>query len=164
MTSTDVSGVTTNVAERTARWTAIADTILFGALAVSGPLSKYPNWAMHMAAVIAYLILVAAVLIVCRLRSWRMDNHGVTIRNYFRTYRAGWDEVSRFADGAVNTGADGRRWALRVILQDGRAITACGTWRYRPARNETLSAVQQGAGRYGVPADVHGIPTDAVGG
>jgi hypothetical protein len=162
MTRTEVSGVAINVAERAARWTAIAGTIAFGVLAVSGPLSKYPNWAKHMAAVIAYLVLVATVLIVACLRSWRMglsmDNHGVTIRNYFRTYRAGWGEVSRFADGAVNTGADGRRWALRVILQDGRAITACGTWKYGPPRNETLSAVQQGAGRYGVPADMHGIP------
>ena len=69
-----------------------------------------------MPAVIAYLILVAAVLIVGCLRSWRMglsmDNHGVTIRNYFRTYRAGWGEVSRFADGAVNPGGGGRPWAV----------------------------------------------------
>jgi hypothetical protein len=40
-----------------------------------------------------------------------MDNHGVTIRNYFRTYRAGWGEVSRFVDGAVNPGG-GRPWAV----------------------------------------------------
>jgi hypothetical protein len=162
MTSTEVSGVATNIAERAARWTAIAGTIAFGVLAVLGPLNKYPNWAKHMPAVIAYLILLAAVLVVACLRSWRMglsmDNHGVTIRNYFRTYRAGWGEVSRFADGAVNTGAGGRQWALRVILRDGKTITACGTWKNGPARDETLRAVQQGAGRYGVPADVRGTP------
>ncbi len=162
MPSTEGSEAAIKIGERMARWYAIALTIMLGSLAILGPLNKYPHWAKHLLTVIAYVILVAAGVVWGCSRGWRMslrmDRHGVTIRNYFRTYRAGWAEVSSFGDGAVNAGASGRKWALSVILRDGRSITACGTWRDARTRDETLKAIHQGARRYGIPANVMGVP------
>jgi hypothetical protein len=108
----------------------------------------------------AYLVIVVAAVIWGCFRSWRMelrmDNRGVTVRNYFRTYRIGWPEVSCFTDGAVYAGAAGRQWALSVVRRNGRVVTACctscGTWRSGPPRDETLTAIWQGAERHGIPA------------
>jgi hypothetical protein len=112
---------------------------------------------------VAYLVVIAAAVIWGCSRSWRMelriDNRGVTVRNYFRTCRIGWPEVSSFADGAVNAGGAGRQWALKVIRRNGSAVTACGTGLETfkgPPRGETLTAIRQCAERYGIPADVTG--------
>ena len=51
---------------------------------------------------------------------------------------------------------NGRQWALSVVRRNGRVVTACGTscgmWGGGPPRDETLTAIWQGAERYGIPA------------
>lgn len=103
----------------------------------------------------------AAVLIWGWSRAWRMglrlDDHGVTVRNFFRTYRISWAELRCFADGWVSLGESGRLWALQAVRRDGRVITAKGTSRGKgTARPETLAAIQQAAERYAVPAVLTG--------
>jgi hypothetical protein len=95
-------------------------------------------------------------------RTWtrlRLDDDGITIRNFFRAYRIGWHEVRWFEDGSV----PGRRahhwWALRIVLHDGRMITADGTSSWKTAaRPETLTAIKQAAERHAVPAELTGMP------
>jgi hypothetical protein len=108
----------------------------------------------------------------------------VTIRNYFRTHRIGWPEVSFFRDGSAigifgggSPGGDfGSGWALRVVLRDkhatadggpgrspggdnaGRAVTARGTVGGLHARPETLRAIKQAAKAYGMPTELTGVP------
>src|SRR6266576_6494087 len=65
------------------------------------------QWVQHapMPAVVTYLVIVAAALIWGCFRGWRIglgvDEDGVTVRNFFRTHRFGWPEVSCFADGSA---------------------------------------------------------------
>jgi hypothetical protein len=84
----------------------------------------------------------------------RFDNDGIMVRNLFRTYRIGWEEVRWFTDGASALPGGGvYYWALDIVLRDGRVITATGTssqtWTARPG---TLTAIRQAAERHGVPA------------
>jgi len=61
----------------------------------------------------------------------RFDDCGITIRKLFRTNRITWPEVSHFADGQIVWGGEngGRWWALKIVLHDGRAVTAQATMR-----------------------------------
>jgi hypothetical protein len=94
-------------------------------------------------------------------RGWRtglvMDQHGATVRNYFRTYRFGWPEVNRLADGSAYGGAGGWQWALSLMLHDGRTVTATGTMASKPRRiPELLTVIRPGAERYAIPAELTG--------
>src|SRR5271156_1099815 len=104
MVDTGGRGLTTGVAERYPRWTAIFLTLFAGVMVVLLPLEKFPDRVKHdpVPAVAAYLILATIAVIVGCFRGWRMglliDQHGVTVRNYFRSYRFGWSEVKCFTD------------------------------------------------------------------
>jgi hypothetical protein len=98
-------------------------------------------------------------------RAWRMglrlDDYGVTIRNFFRIYQFSWAEVRCFADGWVHEASEGRGadfWALDVVLHDGRVVTARCTMS-KKARPKTLTAIQQAAARYAIPATLTGKVT-----
>ena len=64
-------------------------------------------------------------------QGWRMgvrlDDLGVTVRN-LRIHRFGWAEVRCFEDGLIHeTRGEGGSlyfWALKVVLHDGRVVTA----------------------------------------
>lgn len=124
------------------------------ALALGSLHEKHPP----LLAVAADLVIFAA-LIWSMYRPWHMGvrfgEHGVTIRNYFRTRRASWAEVSAFTDGTT----DGAKWALTVMLHDGRGFTATAT-QARPGSPQVLTAVRQAAARHGVPATVTGIAAE----
>lgn len=77
--------------------------------------------------------------------SVRFDDQGVTVRNWFRTYRIGWAEVSRFTDCWGEWGRD-----LGVALHNGRNVMA---WAESP---KLLVAVGEAAQRYDIPADLTG--------
>jgi hypothetical protein len=121
-----------------------------------------PQWVQHapVPAVVTYLVIVAAALIWGCFRGWRIglgvDEDGVTVRNFFRTHRFGWPEVSCFADGSAFGGQSEHWWALRVVLRDGRAVTARGTTRSGPPTPKTLAAIRQAAERYQIPAELTG--------
>ncbi len=119
-------------------------------------------------AVAAFLAGIAVVIWGCIwgcARGWRMgvrlDDHGVTVRNFLRIHRFGWAEVRRFEDGLIHeTRGEGGSfyfWALKVVLHDGRVVTAKGTARKKGARPQTLAAITQAAARYSVPAALTGI-------
>jgi DivIVA domain-containing protein len=161
-------GVT--VAERRHRWQAIAWSLFLACtvlplLGVGLSLSLPPG--QHVLAAAAFLAGIAVAIWGCVwgcARGWRMgvrlDDHGVTVRNFLRVYRFSWAEVRRFADGLIHeTGQNGSSyfWALNVVLRDGRAVTAKGTARKKGARPQTLAAISQAAARHSVPAALTGI-------
>jgi Bacterial PH domain len=86
----------------------------------------------------------------------RFDNQGVTVRNWFRTYRIGWAEVRRFVDGSVyGPGNQDGLWALAIVLHNGQTVIARGT-AASDASSKTLVAAGQAAERYDIPADLTG--------
>ena len=156
-------GHTTIVTERFPRWFGIASSLGAGMVVALIPSDKFPNQVKHLPGpgIATYLALVTIATVVGCFRGWRMalvmDQHGATIRNYFRTYRFGWPEVNCLADGSAYGGAGGWQWALGLMLHDGRTITATGTMASGPRRiPEMLTVIRQGAERYAVPAELTG--------
>jgi hypothetical protein len=88
-----------------------------------------------------------------------MDDHGVTVRNYFRTYRINWAEVSRFADGAGLIPAEGKApWALAIVLHGVWKINAsCTAWDTGPSQ-KMLTEIRDAADAHGIPAVLTGVP------
>jgi hypothetical protein len=158
----DRSGANT-IAERFPRWWAVGSTLLAAVLLGLVFANNSRSWLArgHILVTVAYLVIGAAASIWGCFRGWRirlrLGDDGVTVRNFPRTYRISWHEVSCFADGSVTRGEAGRVWALDVVLRDGRAVTASGTTAgKRDARPETLAAIRQAAERYAIPAKLTG--------
>ncbi|HEY2077724.1 MAG TPA: PH domain-containing protein [Streptosporangiaceae bacterium] len=109
--------------------------------------------------VIAADVAIFAMLFWTLYRPWHMGiligERGVTIRNYFRTRRARWSEVAAFTDGTTDRG----KWALNVMLRDGRGVAVTATQAQRGSP-EVLTAVRHVASLHGVPAKVSGIPAE----
>ena len=158
------------VAERHHRWQAIACSLISAVtvlplLGLGLSLSLPPG--QHIPVAAAMLAAIAVALWGCVwgcARGWRMgvrlDDDGVTIRNFLGAYRFSWAEVRRFADGLIHeTGEGGSSyfWALQVETHDGRVVTAKGTARKKGARPETLAAISRAATRHSVPAALTGI-------
>ena len=101
-----------------------------------------PGWAKHtlVPAVTAYLTAagLAVTWRICRMGA-RFDDQGVTVRAFFRTSRLSWPEVSEFTDGAAHVGED-TLWALKIVLRDGRTVTAGATMRVPKRKGKTPSA------------------------
>jgi hypothetical protein len=151
------------IAERSPRWVAMITTVLLAFLPGLELVKNSPTLLPrgHVPAAVAYLAAAGSVSIWGCWRGWRMglrlDDHGVTVRNFFHSYQFGWPEVRRFADGSVYGGGDGRLWALSVVLNDGRVITASGTARgRRDARPQALTEIRQAAERHAIPAALTG--------
>jgi hypothetical protein len=81
------------------------------------------------------------------------DDHGVTVRNpASRTRRVAWAEISCFVDGSrMSEGS--YFWVLHIVLHTGQRVMVMV-----PPTPETLAAIRQVAARYGIPADLAGIP------
>jgi hypothetical protein len=123
-----------------------------------------PQRARHASSLAVYLAVVASVSALLLYRGRRtgvhLDGDGLTIRYFFGTRRLGWHEVSRFADGCTSGLGEGagQVWALDVVLYDGRVFTVKATARGgRSAAPKVLTAVLQGAERYGIQAPLTGI-------
>jgi hypothetical protein len=82
----------------------------------------------------------------------RFDESGVTVRNFWRTRRLSWDEVSHFTDGGKDW------WALKVVRRSGRPIEATGTTSGAKSIVSTgvLDVIGQVAERYHVRAELGG--------
>ncbi len=147
------------------RFTAIVLTVGVCFLAGSW-VSDGPHWVKHAPrpAVVTYLVLLGAVLIWGCVRGWRIGMHvdqdGVMVRNFFRTYRFSIAEVSCFTDGSALGGESQRWWALRVVLRDGRDVIARGTTRSGRPSPKTLTAIAAAAERHQIPANLTGAPSN----
>ncbi len=85
------------------------------------------------------------------------DDQGLIVRNAAsRPRRFAWTEVSRFADGSSQKEGE-YSWVLLIALHTGRKIPVHCTITASPSP-ETLAAIRQAAGRYGIPADLSGVP------
>jgi Bacterial PH domain len=134
-------------------------------LAAAG-LANAPAWIRHgdTALVVVYASAVMIALVWVCARAWRMqvriDEYGVTARNFFRTYRIGWPEIRRFEDGSRWAGQAGHIWALRIVRREGRAVistmASLGGWRAARRRAMLVAAVRQAAAGYGIPAELTG--------
>jgi len=103
------------------------------------------------------VVLVAVAVIWGCARAWRirlhLDDHGVTVRNYFRTSRFGWPEVGRITDGSVYAAAAGNAWAVRIVLRNGKWVTAAGTTGAKDSK-PMMAAIRQAAENHGIPVDM----------
>jgi hypothetical protein len=158
----DESGAIT-IAERYPRWWAVLFPLLAAIYlgSVFGQHSRTWLAGGHILATVAGLIIATAALIWGCSRAWRiglrLGEDGVTVRNFLRTYRISWLEVRCFADGSVSRGESGRVWALSIVLDDGRVVTASGTSSgKRDVRRQTLAAIRQAAERHAIPAELTG--------
>jgi hypothetical protein len=82
----------------------------------------------------------------------QMDDHGVTVRNLFRTRRIDWHKVSGFGSDPDMEGIS----TLNVRLHDGRTVTATATLKAPPGM---LAAIRQEAERRGMPTDPANPPS-----
>jgi hypothetical protein len=86
------------------------------------------------------------------------DDNGLTLRKWLRRERQfAWSEVSHFADGIYNMDMEHRpEWRLAVVLRTGKKVHVAR--RGAVATSELLDTLRQVSQRYGVPADVTGVP------
>jgi hypothetical protein len=132
MTSEDSRSLTT-IADRPFRLFVSFLTLCAGFVAVSAVIHR--QWFDHRPVLaVAYLVFVAVGVIWSCSRVWRiglyLDDHGVTVRNYVRTHRFSWTQVSCFENSTVYSATeheDPTMWGVRVVLRDGRAVRATGT-------------------------------------
>jgi hypothetical protein len=82
------------------------------------------------------------------------DDSGVTVRG-FRARRLTWPEISHFEDGSIPDKEGYYLWALLIVLHSGERVKACAG---SPPAQETLAAIRDTARRYGIPAEVTGVP------
>jgi Protein of unknown function (DUF2510)/Bacterial PH domain len=97
------------------------------------------------------------MVIVCRHRRAYLaaDDQGVRVRNYHgRSRSCAWPEISGFADGSLKA-EGGPRWALEIVLDTGEKLHVSAARRPDP---DTQTAIRQVAERYGIRADLAGIP------
>jgi hypothetical protein len=137
----DRSGAIT-IAERSQRWQAVF--LPLAAALIAGSVFAQPSrtWLArgYVLATVAYLVIAAALLVWSCSRAWRialqLGEGGITVRNFYRTYRISWPEVSCFADGSVTRGrgwacvGSGCRAARRArshCLRDSKRETECPT-------------------------------------
>jgi len=130
-------------------------TVATGGIAIALP-ARF-HWAhLPVRAVEAYLAVVAAALIWGCYRSWRMafqmNDHGVTVCNFFRTCRIDWHEVSGFGSDPDMEGVS----TVHVMRHDGRTVTATTTMNTMNALPRILVAIRQEAERRGMPASATG--------
>src|SRR5215472_12228500 len=100
-----------------------------------------------------------SVIICSRGRSGLVaDDQGVTVRDRGFTRRFAWSDVSHFADGIEPAEYGGSYlWVLEIVLRAGGTRRVLCT-RALVAAPEILIAVRQVAERYGIPADLAGVP------
>ena len=84
------------------------------------------------------------------------DDLGVTVRGLGRARRFAWSDISHFADG-IKSAEHGYLWVLDIVLRTGRTRRVQCT-RAPSAAPQTLAAVRLVADRYGIPADLAGVP------
>jgi hypothetical protein len=118
--------------------------------------SRPPLIAIAVALPIALVIGCSRALLL----GMRMDESGVTVRNFWETRKISWPDVSHLGDGHVFLGSKeqlgpGNVWALGVVLRDGRVISVSTIYDISPAEKEEI---RQAAARYEVRVQLTGEP------
>ena len=91
------------------------------------------------------------------------DDAGITIRNFYRTYKLKWHDVRCFTDGQVgilNEGARSYFWAVQIVMHDGRSVNVEATmpwfWGAKSNVPRLLATIEQVTARYQIPAQLTG--------
>jgi hypothetical protein len=96
----------------------------------------------------------------------RFDDGGVTVRNFYRTQKLNWLDVSRFTDGKIGVLVEGSTsyfWAVQIVLHDGRSITAEGTMREKQSNiPRVMTTIEQVADRWQTPSTLTGIANERL--
>ncbi|RRD29541.1 hypothetical protein [Actinomyces bowdenii] len=142
-------------------WTARAATVLVAALCalvitavlVPGHLSGSGSTGGGRVAVqvIAWsALLTGAAVLLWWMPALRLEAHGLTVRNAWRTWVLPWERIERCAG----------RWGLEIVLDDGRRIRAAAAprggglaagLRYHVEQRERLGRSDRPRGRGGLP-------------
>ena len=123
-------------------------------LALGLGLGAFPSIAAYIytVAVLGGILLLYRV---CR-HGVRFDDTGITVRNFYQTYKLSWHDVSHFSDGEI-VEDDGQSWgpiwALKIVLNDGRSVTAEGTMGIN-SRTGGLATIEQVAARWQIPTQL----------
>ena len=86
-------------------------------------------------------------------RELRLDDHEITVREDGRTRFITWDSVHWFLDSR-----SGRRWALAIVLKDGKIVTPTATTVRRSHSGDVVTKVSQAARQHAIPAVLTGTP------
>jgi len=89
----------------------------------------------------------------------RFADSGITVRNFYRTHKLSWHDVSRLNDGKVYTfGAGGTYfWAVQIVPNSERSVTAEGTMRAKESNvSRMLTTMERVAARWQIPAQLTG--------
>lgn len=103
-------------------WASLAALVALSGLFVSDDPEASPSSLQRLICAVILVALVLVALRTARLAVIVDDEAGLVIRNIFRTYRLGWDEVSAVAEPPPY-GTWGRG-GVRVKLKDGRLLSA----------------------------------------
>jgi len=128
-----------------------------------GVVLGYPL-ATSLSAVLGIVVVAAGAAVTCwflprALRTALLDEGDVlVVRDCRNTVTLGWDEVVRFADGALLMGEAGAGWVLRVDTRDGRSVCVRATYWKRAGRPETVGRLNALAALHGVDAQLTGAP------
>ena len=92
-------------------------------------------------------------------RALYADDHGLTVQHSARRIRTiAWAEISRFEEtGGYDSQSGGYLWGISIALHTGEKVSAIIGWHGSDAP-EVASAVGHVAERYGIPANLVGIP------
>jgi hypothetical protein len=107
--------------------------------------------------VIAYCTVAAAGGILLLYRACRhgvrFDDTGITVRNFYRTHKLSWHDVSRFTDGEVRELWEGKittcAWAALIVLNNGHSVIAEGTARDKESNVRRVLATIDQVGPFG---------------
>ena len=123
MANADIPGAVTIVDRE---WSGIVMMLTCSVVVLAAlGLVNAPAWVRHgdTAAVVAYAVAVVIALASACARAWRMqlriDEDGVTIRNFYRMHRIGWSEIGQFEDGSRWLG-----WEASEVWVRGAPIEA----------------------------------------
>jgi hypothetical protein len=83
----------------------------------------------------------------------RLDDHEITVREGGQTRFIAWDSVHWFRDSG-----EGRRWALAIVLKDGKLVTPMATMVRASRTGDVVAKVSQAARQHAVPAVLTGTP------
>ena len=141
-------------------WTCLINRMFLPLLVCAGVASLF--WLVSVIAVCIVAALEGILLLYqARRHGVRFDDSGITVRNFYRTHKLSWHDVSRFTDGQFLIGGDAGpgaySWVVEIVLNNGHSVTAEGTMRDKESNvAKMLATMEQVAARWQIPAQLTG--------